>query len=96
MMIGLLLYAYCTGVYSSRRIERATYEDIAFRVVTGNQQPYFTTVNEFRREHRERFVELFVEALKLCRRAGPVEAGARGDRRYEVEGEREQAQGDEL
>ena len=75
MMIGLLLYAYCTGVYSSRRIERATYEDIAFRVVTGNQQPYFTTVNEFRREHRERFVELFVEALKLCRRAGLLKLG---------------------
>ena len=49
MMVTLLVYAYCTGVYSSRRIERACQEDVAFRVITGNAQPYFTTINEFRR-----------------------------------------------
>jgi len=72
MMVALLVYAYCTGVYSSRRIERACHEDVAFRVLTGNTQPFFTTINEFRRVHREAFGALFVEVLKLCRRAGLV------------------------
>ena len=49
MMVALLVYAYCTGVYSSRRMERACQENVAFRVITGNRQPYFTTINEFRR-----------------------------------------------
>ena len=72
VMVALLVYAYCTGVYSSRRIERACHEDVAFRVITGNAQPYFTTVNEFRRVHREHFAALFVQVLKLCREAGLV------------------------
>ena len=72
MMVALLVYAYCTGVYSSRRIERACQEDVAFRVVAGNAQPYFTTINDFRRIHREQFAALFVQVLKLCRRAGLV------------------------
>ena len=72
MMVALLVYAYCTGVYSSRRIERACHEDVAFRVITGNAQPYFTTINEFRRVHREHFAELFVQVLELCREAGLV------------------------
>ena len=72
MMVALLVYAYCTGVYSSRRIERACHEDVAFRVITGNAQPFFTTVNEFRRVHREHIAGLFVEVLKLCREAGLV------------------------
>ena len=72
MMVALLVYAYCTWVYSSRRIERACHEDVAFRVITGNAQPFFTTINEFRRMHREHFGALFVEVLKLCRRAGLV------------------------
>ena len=72
MMVALLVYAYCTGVYPSRRIKRACHEDVAFRVITGNAQPSFTTINEFRRVHREHFGGLFVEVLKLCRRAGLV------------------------
>ena len=72
MMVALLIYAYCTGVYSSRRIERACHEDVAFRVISGNTQPFFTTISEFRRVHREHFGGLFVEVLKLCRRAGLV------------------------
>ena len=70
MMVTLLVYAYCTGVYSSRRIERACQEDVAFRVIAGIAQPYFTTINEFRRVHREHFGALFVQVLKLCRGAG--------------------------
>ncbi len=72
MMVALLVYAYCTGVYSSRRIERGCGEDVAFRVITGNTQPHFTTINEFRRVHRERLAGLFVQVLKLCREAGLV------------------------
>ena len=53
MMTALLVYAYCVGIFSSRRIERATYEDVAFRVLSGGEHPHFTTVNEFRLVHRK-------------------------------------------
>ena len=75
MMLGLLLYGYCAGVFSSRRIERATHEDVAFRVVCGGHHPHFTTINEFRLVHREAFVALFVQGLQLCQRAGLVKLG---------------------
>ncbi|MFQ5515906.1 MAG: IS1182 family transposase [Myxococcota bacterium] len=75
MMMAVLVYGYCTGVFSSRKIERATYEDVAFRVIAGNAQPYFTTINEFRRVHREHFARLFAEVLRLCRGAGLVKLG---------------------
>jgi transposase len=70
MMTALLLYAYCAGVFSSRKIERATYEDVAFRVITGDNHPDFTRINAFRLEHRDALAGLFVQVLTLCRRAG--------------------------
>ena len=73
MMLALLVYAYCSGLYSSRRIERACHESVPFRVITGDVQPHFTTINEFRRVHRDHFSSLFVEVLLLCGRAGLVE-----------------------
>jgi hypothetical protein len=75
MMVALLVYCYCTGVYSSRRIEMATYEDVATRMVTGDSHPHFTTINEFRRVHRETLGLLFFAALDMCRRAGMVKMG---------------------
>ena len=75
MMIALLLYAYCTGIYSSRRIARATYEDIPFRVLAGESHPHFTTINEFRLVHLEALKALFLEVLKLCQKAGLVRLG---------------------
>jgi len=75
MMIALLLYAYCTGVYSSRRIGSATYEDIPFRVLAGGSHPHFTTINQFRLDHLEALKALFLEVLKLCQRAGLVRLG---------------------
>ena len=72
MMVALLVYAYSSGVYSSRRMARACREHVAFRVLTGNAEPHFTTINEFRRVHRKRFERLFVEVLKLCGAAGLV------------------------
>ena len=76
MMIGLLLYGYCVGEFSSRRIARATYEDVAFRVISGGQQPHFTTINQFRLDHGEAFGRLFMEVLRLCRAAGLVKLGS--------------------
>jgi transposase len=70
MMTALLLYAYCVGVFSSRKVERATYEDVAFRVLAAGEHPHFTTVNAFRLEHREALAGLFLQVLKLCARAG--------------------------
>ncbi len=74
-MIALLLYAYCTGIYSSRRIARATYQDIPFRVLAGESHPHFTTINEFRLVHLEALKALFLEVLKLCQKAGLVRLG---------------------
>jgi transposase len=75
MMTLLLLYAYCAGIVSSRRIERACYEDLAFRVLTGNQQPDHSRISEFRRRNLEALSELFVQILRLCQAAGMVSLG---------------------
>ena len=75
MMVSLLLYAYCVGVYSSRKIARGTREDVAMRVISGESSPHFTTVNGFRLEHRQAFAGLFVQVFKLCRKAGLVRLG---------------------
>ncbi len=75
MMVGLLLYAYCTGLPSSRKIERATYESIPFRVISGDEHPDHDTISAFRRRHLEAFSGLFVQVLRLCREAGLVKLG---------------------
>jgi transposase len=75
MMVALLVYGYCTGVFSSRKLEEATHVDVAFRVLCANQQPHFTTINEFRRRHRAALGDLFVQVLKLCQLAGLVKLG---------------------
>ncbi|QPN69365.1 IS1182 family transposase [Synechococcus sp. CBW1108] len=75
MMTLLLLYAYCVGTVSSRKIERACYEDLAFRVLTGNQQPDHSRISEFRRRNLEALSELFVQILRLCQAAGMVSLG---------------------
>ena len=76
MMTALLLYGYSVGVFSSRRVARATHEDVAFRVISGGQHPHFTTINEFRLEHGESLGKLFVQGLGLCEAAGLVKLGA--------------------
>jgi transposase len=63
MMVTLLLYAYCVGVFSSRRIERATHEDVAFRVLCGGEHPHFTRIADFRRTHIDAFRGIFVATL---------------------------------
>ena len=71
----LLLYAYCVGTISSRKIERACYEDLAFRVLTGNQQPDHSRVSDFRRRNLDALKGLFIQILRLCQKAGMVSLG---------------------
>jgi len=75
MMVVLLLYAYCVGMPSSRKIESACYEDLPFRVLSGNQQPDHTRISEFRRRHLELLEDLFVQVLRLCQKSGLVQMG---------------------
>jgi transposase len=75
MMVVLLLYAYCVGIPSSRRIERACWEDESFRVLTGNQQPDHSRISDFRLVHLDALAGLFVQVLRLCQKAGLVSLG---------------------
>ena len=75
MMVRVLLYGYCTGVASSRRIARRLHEDIAFRVLAANNTPDFRTVSDFRKDHLEALGELFLQVLELCQQAGLVRLG---------------------
>ena len=75
MMVGLLLYAYCIGLPSSRKIEQATYHSIPFRVLTANQHPDHDTISTFRKRHLQSLAQLFVAVLRLCQRAGLVKLG---------------------
>ena len=72
MRVALLLYAYRSGVYSSRRIARACEERLDFQAVTALNQPDFRTISEFRRRHLNALSGLFVQVLALCRKAGLV------------------------
>jgi transposase len=75
MMLALLIYGYCVGVFSSRRIAQATYEDVAFRVLAAGEHPHFTRIAAFRHDHLATFKGLFLQALKLCQKAGLVKLG---------------------
>jgi transposase len=75
MMTALLVYAYVTGTPSSRQIERKCVEDVAFRVVSGNQKPDHDTVATFRKVHLSALAGLFLQVLKLCQKTGLVKLG---------------------
>jgi transposase len=75
MLLAVLLYAYCTGVRSSRQIERRCHEDIAFRVLTGNSTPDHVTIARFRVRHEQALAGLLVQSLQLCAAAGMVRLG---------------------
>ena len=75
MLVALLLYAYARGNRSSRGIERACWEDVAFKVITGMRTPDHSTIAEFRRRHEAEIEELFDDVLGLCREAGLVSVG---------------------
>jgi transposase len=75
MMVKVLLYAYCIGIPSSRKIEKRLEEDIAFRVVAANNTPDFRTIADFRKDHLKALSGLFLQVLRLCQKAGLVKLG---------------------
>jgi len=75
MMVRLLLYGYARGVYSSRKIQTCTFEDVAFRYLSGDQHPDHATIAEFRKRHLGALSGLFTQALLLCSEAGLVKLG---------------------
>ena len=75
MMVTVLLYAYCTGTYSSRKITAKLIDSVAFRFLAAGNQPDFRTLSEFRRRHGAALAALFIQGLKLCRQAGLVKLG---------------------
>ena len=75
MMVKVLLYAYCVGVPSSRRVAQRLHEDIAFRVLAANNTPDFRTISDFRKDHLEALSGLFRQVLAFCQGAGMVKLG---------------------
>jgi transposase len=75
MMVGLLLYGYSVGIRSSRKLEKATYEDIPFRVLTAGNHPDHSRISEFRRKHLDELEDLFLQVFQICQRMGLVELG---------------------
>jgi len=75
MMVALLLYSYCRGVFSSRKIMQACQERISFKVIVGDDIPNFRTISDFRKLHLNEVQLLFVQVLRLCQEAGLVKLG---------------------
>ncbi len=87
MMTKVLLYGYCVGVFSSRRIQKRLVEDVAFRVLAAGNQPDFRTIADFRKLHLQALEKLFQQMF---------EVGTCGSGWEQSKSQREQAQGDEL
>jgi len=75
MMLALLVYAYANGLFSSRRIERATHRDLGVRFVTANTRPDHDTIAAFRRQNRTAFEAAFLDILLMARQAGLLRVG---------------------
>ena len=75
MLLGLMVYGYATKVFSSRAIERATYDSVAFRFIAGNEHPDHDTIATFRKRFLPQIQALFVEVLKLARTMGMLKLG---------------------
>src|SRR5229473_5509909 len=75
MMVKVLLYGYCTGVYSSRKLARQLEDSVAFRFLAAGNQPDFRTLSDFRQRHGAALAGLFEQGLRLCRKAGLVQLG---------------------
>jgi transposase len=78
MLLALLLYGYATGVFSSRKLERATYDSVAFRFIAANQHPDHDTIANFRRRFLKEIEGLFVHVLKIAREMGMLNLGTVG------------------
>jgi transposase len=75
LLLGILVYGYATGVFSSRKLERATYDSVAFRFIAANQHPDHDTIAAFRRRFLQEITELFVQVLELAREMGVLKMG---------------------
>ena len=75
MMVKVLVYAYATGVFSSRKIASKLHEDVAFRVIAAENFPAHRTIREFRALHLSEFTELFTQVVRLAREMGLVKLG---------------------
>lgn len=75
LLLGLIIYGYATGVFSSRKLERATYDSVAFRFVAANQHPDHDTIANFRRRFLRQIEALFVRVLGVAREMGVLQMG---------------------
>jgi hypothetical protein len=75
MMTTMLIYAYCVGVFSSRKMQRRLVEDVAFRVLAAGNQPDFRTISDFRKLHLEALEGLFQQVLRITLAAGMIKLG---------------------
>ena len=75
VLLGLLLYGYATGVFSSRKIERVTYEALPFRYIAGDMHPDHDTIAHFRRQNLAELKELFVQVLLIAQEMGHLQLG---------------------
>src|SRR5512140_3861414 len=75
LMVGLLLYSYCVGVFSSRKVARACERNLAFLAIVGEERPDFRTISLFRKNHLDAFADVFVQVLCLAKAAGLVRLG---------------------
>jgi transposase len=75
MMAKILVYGYCVGVFSSRRIQKRLVEDVAFRVLAAGNQPDFRTIADFRKLHLQALEELFQQVLRLVFEVGALKLG---------------------
>jgi transposase len=78
MLLGILVYGYATGVFSSRKLERATYDSVAFRFIAANDHPDHDTIATFRRRFLKEIEALFVEVLQVAREMGVLKMGTIG------------------
>src|SRR6202165_4916193 len=78
VLLGLLVYGYATGVFSSRKLERATYDSVAFRFIAANDHPDHDTIAAFRRRFLPQIEDLFVQVLVLAREIGVLKLGTVG------------------
>src|SRR6202166_3006467 len=75
MMTKILLYGYCVGVFSSRKIQKRLVEDVAFRVLAAGNQPDFRTISDFRKQHLKALEDLFQQMLRLTLETGTMKLG---------------------
>ena len=75
MMTKVFVYAYCSGVASSRKIARRLLEDVVFRMLAAGNTPDFRTISDFRKAHLKALSGLFVQVLRMCQKAGIVKLG---------------------